>query len=130
MSDNIENQSLDYQRAYRKARHQVKHLRAWYIHALIFSAVVGFLWLHYLFGDAFSSWHSHVHTPRMPLGVTLGWGFGLLIHGMVVWGGLSSFGQNWKESQISRMMEKQGVTYRGSVDRPLDSRPDSRLDRG
>jgi two-component system, LytTR family, sensor kinase len=124
MSDTTENQSLDYQRAYRKARHQVKHLRAWYIHALIFSAVIGFLWLHFLFGDAFSSWHVHSRTPRMPLGVTLGWGFGVLVHGIVVWTGLSGFGQNWKESQIRRMMEKQGVTYRGPVEKPLDSRLD------
>jgi fido (protein-threonine AMPylation protein) len=124
MSDNIENQSLDYQRAYRKARHQVKFLRSWYIHALIFSSVVGFLWLRYLFGDVFSSWHGHFRTPRMPLGVTLGWGLGLLIHGVVVWSGFSGFGQNWKESQIRRMMEKQGVTYRGPVEKPLDSRLD------
>jgi 2TM domain len=122
MSDPAENQDLNYQRAYRSARHQVKHLRAWYIHALIFTTIVGFFWLRYLFGDAFPSWHGYWRTPRMPLGITLGWGLGVLIHGAVVWGGLSGFGHNWKESQIRRLMEKQGVTYTGPSDKGIGKR--------
>jgi hypothetical protein len=86
MSDTTDTQDLDYQRAYRNARHRVKHLRGWYIHALVFTAVVGFLWLRYLFGDALMSWHGHLHTPRVPLGITFGWGLGVFIHGAVVSG--------------------------------------------
>jgi hypothetical protein len=118
MSDTTDTQDLDYQRAYRNARHRVKHLRGWYIHALVFTAVVGFLWLRYLFGDALMSWHGHLHTPRMPLGITFGWGLGVFIHGAVV----SGFGQNWKETQISRLMEKQGVTYKGPSDKGFGKR--------
>jgi 2TM domain len=101
MSDTTDTQDLDYQRAYRNARHHVKHLRGWYIHALVFTAVVGFLWLRYLFGDALMSW-----------------GLGVVIHGAVV----SGFGQNWKEAQISRLMEKQGVTYKGPSDKGFGKR--------
>jgi 2TM domain len=107
-----DDQDLHYQRAYRSARRQVKLLRSWYLHALIFTVIVGFFWLRYVFGGAFADWSGHLHTPRMPLGITFGWGLGLLIHGLVVWGRFSFFGPAWKETQMKRLLEAQGVTYR------------------
>jgi 2TM domain len=109
-----DNQDLNYQRAYRSARRQVKLLRSWYLHALIFTTIVGFFWLRYVFGGAFADWSGHLRTPRMPLGITLGWGLGLLIHGLVVWGRFSFFGDKWKENQMKRLLEVQGHTYRNN----------------
>jgi 2TM domain len=109
MSDLPADQDANYQRAYRRARHQVKHLRGWYIHAGIFALVVGAFWLRYLFGESLGLWLNYYRSPRMPLGLTFGWGLGLAIHGMVVWSRFSNFGHGWEERKIQQLMQQQGI---------------------
>jgi two-component system, LytTR family, sensor kinase len=106
MSDSNEVQDPEYQRAYRSARRQVRRLRSWYIHALIFTAVVGFFWLRYWFGPSFVDWGAYRHLPRMPLSLTLGWGFGLMIHGLVVFGRIGPFSRDWEDRQIQKFMDR------------------------
>ena len=107
MSDATPNQDLEYDNAYRRARRQVRRLRKWYLHAFIFLCVAGFFWLRFLFADAFTGWGYYRHAPHMPLGLTLGWGFAVLVHGLVVWGRVGPFGQDWEDRQIKRLMERQ-----------------------
>jgi hypothetical protein len=106
-----------YQIAYRRARHQVKRMRGWYIHALVFAAVVGFAWLRYLFADSFADWSGLHRIARMPLGMTLGWGLALVIHGVVVFGsvaGLGPFSRQWEEKQLERLMAAHSKPEDGS----------------
>ena len=108
MTDSTQVQDLAYQVAYKRARRQVKRLRAWYIHAFVFVAVVGFFWLRFLFADAFTGWGAYYrHAPHAPIGITLGWGLGLLIHGLVTWGRFGPFANEWEDRQIKRLMERQ-----------------------
>jgi 2TM domain len=116
MSDLINEPDLAYNEAYRSASKRVNLLKSWYIHASIFCCVIGFFWLQYLFGGTFGDWAGYTHTPRMPFGVTLGWGLGLTIHGFVVWGKVAMFGQNWKQAQMKKLFEKQGLVYRENQD--------------
>ncbi len=105
-----------YDRAYRQARKQVRLLRSWYIHASVYLLVNVYAWSKFLFADAYMNWaeqywHVH-HFPRMPLGMTLGWGLGLLIHGLVVWGRSANSGplsQAWEEQQIQKRLAQRGV---------------------
>ena len=108
MSHAPDSQDSNYQQAYRRARKQVRRLRGWYVHAFIFATIVGLAWLRYLFGGAFADWSGYHSVPRMPLGMTFGWGLGVLIHGLVVWGRFGPFGDQWEDRQIKRMMASQG----------------------
>jgi hypothetical protein len=108
MSDINEIQDTEYQRAYRRARHQVRRLRGWYIHALIFTVVIGFAWLRYWFGPTFVDVGAYRHLPRMPLVWTLGWGFALLVHGLVVGGRIGPFSQDWEDRQIKKYLGEAG----------------------
>jgi predicted anti-sigma-YlaC factor YlaD len=113
MNDAMNPQDPAYQEAYRRARRQVKKMRGWYIHALVFVCIVGFAWLRYLFGDALSSWTGIHRVARMPLGMTLGWGLALTIHGLVVFGraaGIGPFGREWENKQVQRLLDAESKT--------------------
>jgi hypothetical protein len=88
----------DYQRAWERARRQVRRLRGWYIHAFIFFVIVGVAWLRYAF--------ELQHTPRMPLKLTFWWGLAVFIHGVTVWGRFGPFNHEWERRQIDRIMER------------------------
>ena len=72
-------------------------LRGWYIHALVYACVIGGLWFIY----ALSPYSARFHWPLPP---TLGWGLGLLIHGLVVWLGASGKGRQWEARKIEQYM--------------------------
>ncbi len=110
MTDTNPTADQAYQVAYRRARHQVKKMRGWYIHALVFTAVVGFAWLRFMFADSFVGWSGVHRIARMPLGMTLGWGLALTIHGILVFGrsaGFGPFSHEWENKQIERLVAKQ-----------------------
>jgi hypothetical protein len=106
MTDVTEIQDTEYQRAYRRARRQVRRLRGWYLHAFIFSVIVGFAWLRYFFGPTFLEWGGYHHLHGMPLKMTLGWGFAVLVHGFFVWGRFGPLGHEWEDRQIKKYMEQ------------------------
>ncbi len=106
MTDNTDHQDQDYQRAWRQARRQVRRMRAWYLHAFIFCVVAGFAWLRFLFAGSFEGWYAFHHAPRMPWGMTLGWGFAVLLHGLVVFGRFGPLGQDWEDRQMKRLLER------------------------
>ena len=106
MSDISEVQDTQYQRAYAQARRQVRRIRGWYLHAFIFTVIVGFAWLRYFFGPSFVEWGAYHYLPRMPLKMTLGWGFALLVHGLVVWGRFGPLGRDWETKQIKKIMDQ------------------------
>jgi 2TM domain len=110
MADNINSADSEYDRAFRNARRQVRRMRGWYLHAFIYIAIVGFAWLRFLFAGSFESWYPFHRMPRMPLGLTFGWGFGLIIHGLVVFARVGPFGQGWEDRQVKRLLANRGLS--------------------
>ncbi len=90
--------------AYRVARRRVRALRGWYLHALIYASVVGGMWVWFFLQGA--THLTHNGWPK-PLPVTLGWGLGLLIHGLVVWSRTSPVGRHWEARKIEQFMREE-----------------------
>lgn len=99
LTDNSPESAMD--QAYRIARRRVRALRAWYLHALIYGSVVGGLWVLFL---AQGATHLTRNGWPRPLPVTLGWGLGLLIHGLLVWSRTSPTGRHWEARKIEQFM--------------------------
>ncbi|MGE0801372.1 MAG: 2TM domain-containing protein [Lautropia sp.] len=101
----------NYEIAYRAARRRVRRLRGWYIHALIFAAVVGAFWLMFLVAPGYTRFG----WPR-PLPMTLGWGLGLTVHGLFVWAGASGIGRRWEARKLEEFMQHE-LAARGPAHR-------------
>jgi len=87
----------DDQERYRRARRRVREIRAFYIHLAVFVAVN--LLLHLInFVTA-----PGVYWAFWPL---LGWGIGLLVHGLVTYRWMPFVGKEWEERKIREFMDK------------------------
>jgi|APCry1669188910_1035180.scaffolds.fasta_scaffold41027_3 2TM domain len=84
---------MDEQQRYDRARTQVRQLRAFYIHLVVYILVNTFLVILSLStGGSWSIW---------PL---LGWGIGLGAHAVTVFLGGSLLGADWEEREIRRRL--------------------------
>lgn len=90
--------------AYRRARKQVRALRGWYRHALVYAAVIGGLWL--LHGLGVGPRVGHAGAMLWPLAPMLGWGLGVAIHGLSVWSRVGRAGRDWEERKIAELMQR------------------------
>ncbi len=85
--------------ALRRARKQVKEIRAFYISAGMYALVIPCLWILNLSigGRIWAYWP------------TLGWGIGLTIHGLSVFAGGSFFGAEWEEKKVEELMARENL---------------------
>ena len=90
-------QSLRQEEALRRARKRVKEMRSWYMSATMYAIIIPSLWAVNLFmgGKFWAHW------------ATLGWGFGLTIHGLSVFAGRSFFGSEWEERKVDEIMARE-----------------------
>ena len=90
-------QSLRQEEALRRARKRVKEMRSWYMSATMYAIIIPSLWAVNLFmgGKIWAHW------------ATLGWGFGLIIHGLSVFAGRSFFGSEWEERKVDEIMARE-----------------------
>jgi sensor histidine kinase YesM len=89
--------ALRQEEALLRARKRVKEMRSWYMSAMLYVVVIPFLWIiNVLTGGPF--W---AHWP------TLGWGFGLTVHGLSVFAGRSFFGAEWEEKKVDELMARE-----------------------
>jgi len=90
-------QSLRQEEALRRARKRVKEMRGWYMSATMYAIIIPLLWAVNLFmgGKFWAHW------------ATLGWGFGLTIHGLSVFAGRSFFGSEWEERKVDEIMARE-----------------------
>jgi hypothetical protein len=82
---------------YRRARRRVREIRGFYVHVAVFVAV-NFL-VHLI---------NFVATPKVywafwPL---VGWGIGLLAHGLAAYRWMPFLGKDWEERKIRELMDK------------------------
>jgi hypothetical protein len=85
------------QDAYRRARRRVRQIRGFYVHVAVFVAVN--ILLHLI---------NFVATPKVywafwPL---VGWGIGLLAHGLATYRWMPFLGKDWEERKIRDLMDK------------------------
>jgi hypothetical protein len=84
--------------AYQKAKQQVADIRGFYIHFSIYIIVNIFFLVVNL---KYSPHHLWFFWP------TMGWGIGLLFHGLSVFSFTSSWGKSWEERKIREFIEKE-----------------------
>lgn len=84
-------------RRYLKAKERVEQLKGFYWNAISFIVVIPFLaWINY-------------QTTSFPWIIfpILGWGFGLVVHGMEAYGYNPIWGKRWEERKIREIMEQE-----------------------
>ena len=90
-------EAMRHEEALRRARKRVKEMRGWYMSATMYAIVIPTLWAVNLIqgGKIWAYWP------------TLGWGFGLTIHGLSVFAGRSFFGSEWEEKKVEEIMARE-----------------------
>lgn len=83
---------------YNKAKKRVKELKGFYVHLLSFVLVISFLAFINL---RFSPKHIWFYWP------IIGWGIGLLFHGIAIFNFLPFFGKEWEEKKIKELIKKE-----------------------
>jgi hypothetical protein len=83
---------------YEKARKRVEEIKDFYVHLLVYITVNAGLFLINLVSSPGNWWF------YWPL---LGWGIGLLAHGVAVFGLRGFLGSEWEERKIRQIMEKE-----------------------
>lgn len=87
-----------YDAALALARKQVEEIRAFYIHAGIYTVVIGAMWIINAMSGAW--W---VQWPM------LGWGVGLAVHGLSTFAGRSFFGPAWQQRKVAELMARENL---------------------
>jgi sensor histidine kinase YesM len=83
-----------YDAALRRARKKAKEIREFYSHLLSYCLVIPTLWIVNAFvpGQWWAQW------------ATIGWGFGVTIHGLSVFADGTFFGSAWEEKKVAELM--------------------------
>jgi len=82
---------------YDRARRRVREIRAFYLHLTVFLVINALLHLINLVTTSGTYW------AFWPL---LGWGIGLLAHGLATYRWAPSLGREWEERKIKELMDK------------------------
>lgn len=83
---------------YDKAKKRVEEIRSFYSHLFVYLAVNAGL---FLLNIITSPRHLWFYWPL------IGWGIGLSIHGLSVFGTQRLLGKDWEEKKIKELMEKE-----------------------
>ena len=87
-------------RAREQARRHVRGLRAFYIHATVYAAVMAMLlFINITTGDIWQG-NFWAKWPAMP------WGILLLIHGFFATRGADLFGRDWEDRKVEEIMRR------------------------
>ena len=93
----MENTNQEYER-YQKARKKVKEIKGFYVNLVCYVLVISFLTF---INFKFSPDHLWFYWPM------LGWGIGLLFHGIGVFNLVPFFGSDWEEKKIKELMDEE-----------------------
>ncbi|SHG22316.1 2TM domain-containing protein [Flagellimonas flava] len=85
------------EKRYLKAKERVKAIKDFYSHLISYCLVIPFLW-----------WLNYRTTDFLwAFFPTIGWGFGLLAHGMDAFGNNPFLGKRWEERKIQELMDNE-----------------------
>lgn len=92
-------QSYIAEKRYLKAKERVKGIKDFYSNLITYCIVIPFLW-----------WLNLTTTDFLwALFPTLGWGFGVIAHGMEAFGYNPLWGKKWEERKIQELMDKEDL---------------------
>jgi len=94
----MKEQKKDEKEIYERARKRVEEIRSFYSHLFVYLAVNAGL---FLLNIITSPKHLWFYWPL------IGWGIGLAIHGLSVFGTDRLLGKEWEEKKIREIMEKE-----------------------
>jgi two-component sensor histidine kinase len=86
--------------AYFEARKRVRAMRGFYVHALVYALVIGFLAIVNLLTAPTKLWFF------FPM---FGWGIGLAAHGLSVFGPTLWLGRDWEERKVQQLLAKEKI---------------------
>jgi hypothetical protein len=89
---------VDDKERYEKARKRVEEIKGFYIHLVVYVLVNIGMFLVNILSSPRNLWF------YWPL---LGWGIGLVAHGVSTFGLRGAFGPEWEERKIKEIMEKE-----------------------
>lgn len=87
-------------------RRRVHRLAEFYRHALIYVIIIGMLWvlnaIMIQYNGRVTTW-----TSWFAIWPTLGWGIGLITHGITVLPVWGFFSQDWEDRKVKELMERE-----------------------
>lgn len=85
--------------ALRRARKKVRDMRAFFVSAMLYALLIPIFWIANLLmgGPIWAHW---------PM---IGWGIGLVIHGLEVFAGRTMFGTAWEERKVEELMARENL---------------------
>lgn len=100
--ENVHDESFTPDTRYELAYKRVKRIKGFYIHALVYVLVNGFVIISAYNKDLLGSEVSFRET----FSTAFFWGIGLLVHGLTVFSRNLFFSSNWEERKIQEFMDK------------------------
>jgi hypothetical protein len=94
----MKEQRANEQESYERAKKRVEELKSFYSHLFVYLAVNAGL---FLLNIITSPRHLWFYWPL------IGWGIGLAIHGLSVFGTQNLLGKDWEEKKIKEILEKE-----------------------
>lgn len=94
----MKEQKKDEKELYDRAKKRVEDLKSFYTHLFVYVAVNGGL---FLLNILTSPRHLWFYWPL------IGWGIGLTIHGLSVFGTERLLGKDWEDRKIKEIMDKE-----------------------
>ena len=94
----MKRQKIDEQESYESAKKRVDEIKSFYSHLFVYMAVNAGL---FLLNILTAPKHLWFYWPL------IGWGIGLSIHGLSVFGTQKFLGKDWEERKIREIMEKE-----------------------
>ncbi len=97
ITEPVNQESYLWEKRYQKAKERVEDLKGFYVNLASYVLVIPILW--------YLNWR----TTSFPWAIfpTLGWGFGVLTHGMEAYGYNPLWGKRWEQKKIKKLMDKE-----------------------
>ena len=89
--------------AYKRAKCKVREIKGFYYNLLCYCIVIPTLIYVNL------TWSPHFHWFWFS---TVGWGTGLIFHGMGAFGYIPFLGRDWEERKLKELMDKDNTNYK------------------
>jgi len=95
--------NISEENSYNRAKKKVKRIKGFYTHAIVYGIVNIFLLLVIYRGYGNVTEFFNLGSFFTPIG----WGIGLLVHGISVFGKNMLFGSNWEEKKMKQFLKEE-----------------------